>query len=202
MSGKKNLFFVHIPCNAGEFVKKNYGYAVASSDDFEHLNTFSKFHKSLGDYTPFCVVRNPYERLQTVYQRQSQKNTEEQKKIFPTFEHFILAELFNANTLKERTSQSSHNKSIAKRTMMQGLVLDPSYLFTQNIPKENFIKFETLQGSLTEFLNKHNIEVGDNWDKVNKTKRKTFGGWTNQMKNVVQNFYKLDFETYGYSDGI
>lgn len=195
---KKDLFFVHIPKNAGEFVKHNYGYAVYTNDDF-NLPIHAKFADAKRkDLTPFAIVRDPYQRLESQYYYQKSLDRVMADMYFPTFERYILNKLFEKETLSERVRVGPQDKSSAKRRIFEGLILEPQTRFTGDISPENIIRYENFQTEFTLFLEKHNIEIGDDWRRVNKTRDRKTGGWTSQMKSIVRNYYELDFTTHGY----
>lgn len=196
---KKDLFFVHIPKNAGEFVKHNYGYAFYTSDDF-NLPVHSKFKESkqFGNFTPFAVVRNPFDRLQSQYHYQRSLDRAKFDQYFPSFEKYILNRLFEIETVRERVRTGPQDRVKAKRRIMEGLVLEPQTRFTGDIPPENILRYENFQEDFTNFLKRNDIEIGDDWRRVNKTPDKRSGGWTSQMQRIVREYFELDFTTHGY----
>jgi hypothetical protein len=201
MSGKKNIYFVHIPRNAGEFIKKNYGYAFYTSDDFG-LDKHAKFKDSPVSVVPFTIVRNPYERLESLYYSEKNKKHDMSDEFFPEFETYIKKRLFEKETLSDRIGKGNQNKVVAKRTILEGLVLEPQSRYTGDIPRENILYISDIKKELSLFLNKNDIEIGDDWSKVNATKSRSHGGWTSQMQSIVRDYFRNDFEAYGFDNVI
>ena len=87
---KTNLLFIHNPKTGGDFIRKNLGEYTYTNEDFNKRKhePFTQF--TVEGYKPWCVVRNPYTRLESHYNYMKFRDRELCDIVAPTFEQFVL----------------------------------------------------------------------------------------------------------------
>jgi hypothetical protein len=136
-------------------------------------------------YYKFCIVRNPYSRLQSVYYY----GINQHEKEFGTFKKFILA-------LPSRISDKVH---------LRGSHITPQILHTHIDGVsvcQSIGRFEELDTDLNAIKRDLKLEVTT--PRLNTQRNKQFrknAKWDHydrEMISVMQDVYGEDFETYGY----
>ena len=138
------------------------------------------------NYYKFSVVRNPYERLVSVYHYLIDQHTKE----FGSFEGYI-------NTLPNLVSQSnllkgSHHIAQSCYTHIEGQQICDYIAHFENLP--NSLNPVTSKLNLKTELGKHNVGRFYNWQV-----KPVPSYYTKEMINIVIELFKADFESYGYS---
>lgn len=175
----KNFFFIHIPKTGGTFVVKRIPQIQYAKKYF--LPTHSSYSDCkyiLENKIPFTVVRNPYTWLESFYYFNCFHHKEHKRNLdvikFNDFYSFI------------------YNKGFVYLGKKQHEYLGKSF------PKENILKTESLNSDLIEFFLRYGkaVEFSDEKVRVNENKRKI--KWTDEMKNIVYDYYSEDFHRFGY----
>lgn len=184
---QRRFLFIHIPKNAGTSVLKALGI------QFRHHSDCAVFEASdpalFRNCYKFCFVRNPYDRLVSVYTYlqgggagKVDKEFAELVKSYPDFESFVL------NYLNEYN-------------IHEHVLLKPQYLFIYGFNgdlKVDYIgRFENLEGDFGVVAEK--IGVKKRLTKYNASKRKNYAEYyTDALYSKVSRLYKRDFELFGY----
>lgn len=178
-------FFIHIPKNAGTSFIKQY------------CNDDQKGHWAVRDLNidpkkTVAIVRNPYDRLVSVYEYNKMK--ENYWHSFSNKTKYGIAPLYDFC--------SKHDFGDFVEAVTTGKLtnnhLQPQYtwvLTRDNKVETKIAKLENLNEDMTEIL-QTKIELGV----VNKSDRKKDWNeyYTKELKEKVYNFYKLDFLVFKY----
>lgn len=175
----KDFFFIHIPKTGGTFVEKRI-------PDLTYPGKLKlKTHATLNDCKNyidkkivFSVVRNPYDWLESFY----------------FFEH-------------TRSKVKKRNPEILKYKCFEDFILDNNFhilgicqhqYLDNSVPITNILKTESLNNDLKKFFGKYGIILNFSEERIRVNSNKQPVTWTTEMKNLVYNFYKEDFERFGY----
>jgi|TARA_Y100000310_G_scaffold330957_1_gene403644 hypothetical protein len=185
----EKIIFIHIPKTAGYTIgrclqeigvlKEGYGFS-------HHIarNIIKPHHRK---YIIFAVVRNPYDRLYSIYEFYRTNQTQRRdidKNV--TFEQFIMT-----------FEQKYYPKKIQFNTCFDFLTDESGNLMTTDI-----IKFENLAEEYNAFCKKYNIKNNLIKRNVNKSKNIDIDWsklYNDEMKCIVENIFYNDFETFDYS---
>ena len=179
-----SIIFIHIPKTAGFAIGRclrDIG-ALKHGYGFSHVIARRIVKQCDSKCVIMGVVRNPYDRLYSIYEFYRKKRTDIKKNV--TFENFIM-------------NYKNYEKYEWADTCYNYLTNKDGKLMTTDI-----IKFENLQTEYNMFCKKYNIEnnliernkndLKDNnvrWDKL----------YTEEMQKEVNRIFKNDFETFNYS---
>lgn len=184
----QNVVFVHVPKAAGmSVVNSLFGKEVGH-------NTYSFYEASIpaseiDDVYFFSFVRNPYSRLESAYNFLKQGGmqnycadrlmSEYIKNKYPSFEIFV----------KGFTCDSY---------VLQHIHFIPQVSFIPDLEKFDFIgKVENFSSDYQRLLNILNVNAPTRND--NKSKRHNGESeYTDELKEIVFDFYQQDFEQFGY----
>lgn len=194
---KKELRFIHITKNAGTFIEKTakthdifFGMHDNEyvTDMKKYSNEFSPWHrvfplldnKIKSKYDWFMVVRNPYDR--------------------------ILSEAYcNWDGIKA-DSKENFNKLLISRIKKRSTVgnhFTEQYKYLDNSVKIHIIKFENLIPELKKLYVMYNLDIDlDNKNKINKSqrvKKYTVNDFNEELIQLINKIYHLDFVNFGYS---
>lgn len=187
MFNNKNqkIIFIHIPKTAGfaiarcldkiNLLSDGYGYSHSTVKDI--INDTNK------DNIILAVVRNPYDRLYSIYDFYRKKRKDIKGSV--TFENFILT-----------YEKKYHKKKSQFNTCYNFLTIDDELIPT------DIIRFENLNMEYNKFCNKYNIE--NNLVVMNKNQLKNeeidfTKLYTKEMQRVIEKIFKNDFKTFNYS---
>jgi len=190
---KPNIFFVHIPKNAGNSIRplaRKLGVKVLTH------NIRRKNKRLLADYRnkrkihAFCISRNPYDRLVSAYHYLNNKTVhredlaDKEKYVTP----FVDFDDFIKNGLAQAAKEQLH--------------FLPQVFWVRNAegkPEvESVLRVEHLQGDFDRFcekmkLRKFTLQV------TNASKRKSWQDYySEETKAIVQQVYRDDFEFFNY----
>ena len=189
----KTLLFIHVPKCAGISICKAFGYTTSGH------GTIKSFSPDLyPHYYIFTFVRNPYSRLLSIYNYLKSggvnpQDSEDYKRYlseYKDFEDFIMVGLKN-------NSEFLFNQQHLK----------PQHYFTHlnnNTTPLNFIgKFESLKADFNQLLVNISQKNSDLWNNLpHENKGGTSKHWeeyySDAMKEIVYETYKLDFELFDY----
>ena len=176
----ENFFFIHIPKTGGTFVAKSIPNLTLSKHyDLPTHATYSDCKYHLDNKIVFSVVRNPYDWLESFY----------------FYEH-------TRSKVKKRNPEILKYKTFDKFVYEKGFInLGPrqhEYLH-RNIPLENILRTESLNLMLKKFFGKYGKDISVPNEKIRVNHLKSKINWTEEMKDLVQTYYKDDFELFGYS---
>ena len=193
----KNILFIHVPKTAGTTIEtalggrsKEHLYDASGKlpDQIvtrQHLFA-SEYRKYTGDAEydnlyKFSVVRNPYDRLVSAYHFISKNKYVPQKIKNMSFDEFVKATLPMSD--------------IERRYLFDGH-LEPQikYIDEDNI---KIFKFEKLKSCFTSLNKKFGPLVFEHHLKSDRRPWKKY--YTPELKELVYNFYKEDFDRFGYT---
>lgn len=212
---KKKILFVHIPKTAGTSIVSLFE-GNCNFNRFKHRDVRSKVKDF--DFS-FCVVRNPYDRLISLYNYQEYYNNF-------TFEDFVCL-LYKKYKKRDSIIQFIYKRrfvygsEIIKgifRTLIRKKISLPlakinknysivglsaannqSDWITENgkIVVDCVCRFENLSKDIKKVLKIAGIK--GKLPHLNKTKHKNYREYyTKKTKKMVQEIYKKDFELFGY----
>ena len=182
----ENIIFIHIPKTAGVAIshslrdigglKQGYG--------FSHQIARNIIKKKDRKCIIMAVVRNPYDRLYSIYEFYSKKRDDIDKNI--SFEEFIL--------------------TFEKKYYLSGPQFDTCFNFLidrdNKLMPTDILRFESLHDDYNLFCEKYKIKNNLIYRNVND-KKNTNIDWsklyTLQMRNIVERIFKMDFMTFNYS---
>ena len=197
---KHKILFIGIPKNASHGIL----YALSNLTDRHHDHTsyiqvYQEHDQELLDtYTSLAVVRNPYDRAYSCWNYLVQIEELEMKFNIHSFEEYIKAleskDHFNCTMLEEELTM--HELTYPQHkfiTFKNHILVDKVLRFEQLTQDWNDFKKEynkTAQFKITKDLKVHNsMEYKErDWTKV----------YTPEMYAIVNEFYKKDFELFGY----
>jgi hypothetical protein len=179
----KKIIFIHIPRCAGTSIKK---YLKTISNDWKdtpwhlRLNDYNTYYNiDLKDYYIFTCVRNPYDRLFSIYRfRRNIKKSENLQKI--KFKDWIYE---------------------IKKDIKWKRIKPQAYFLTciEDI-KIKVLKTESLQKDFNKVLKK--LELDKYKLKCENQLKKTKGFILDkQIDDIIYNKFKIDFETFEYRRG-
>ena len=204
---KSNIFFIHIPKNAGSAINKHfrdkYNILVGRHFFLKNRNKYKKIKKKYGisayhippsyfekDNNPydnkvlFCVVRNPYDRMVSefkFYNKFYKKNNNPSKE--------------NLNKFIKKIPKLIQGKKIK----YDGHLL-PQYKYLENIniKSENILKFENLDEDFNNFCSNNNLPI-HKLSKSNRTISKlSVEDLDQESKDIIYKIYEKDFKDFGY----
>lgn len=184
--GIKNIIFIHVPKTAGMAI----GHGFARDGHLKHGCNLThktarerKVQKNLvwdENTIVLGVVRNPYDRLWSVFEFYKKKMGSIDRKL--SFTDFIL-------TFEEKF----HPKGEQFNTCFNYLTdADGNFLTT------DIIRFENLEKEYDDFCKKYDIENTLRHDNKNDKKEKP-PEYTPEMREVVEKIFRKDLETFNYS---
>lgn len=181
-----NIIFIHIPKTAGYTIgrclrdigvlKKGYG--------FNHGIARKVVKKEDKECIIMAVVRNPYDRLYSIYEFYSKKRNNIDKSI--SFEKFVL--------------------TFEKDYYLRGEPFNTCFDFLSDSDNKlmptDILHFETLHNDYNLFCEKYKIKNNLIYRNINYEKETNIS-WSNlytlQMRNIVERIFKLDLITFNYS---
>ena len=204
LSLQHKFLFVHIPKTGGNSIQK-----VLESYSEDQITTHQPFqdgkerfgiqnpqfayhkHSTLLEYkqliprdmyaplTKFTVVRNPWDRMVSLYFSPHSGRTKFDPNLFESV-------IKQAKPIEDYVSTSSWIKKITQKNPLQKTEID------------HFIKFENLQEEFTEVSNKLGLDVVP-LKKLNASERADFRSYyTPKLKELVQNKFKNEQDFFEY----
>lgn len=187
---KKKCIFIHIPKCAGTSVRKALGASSATRDHIDAKIYLKANPTRFGRYYKFTFVRNPWDRLVSVYEywKGGGNGTTDlyyQKLVrkLGSFENFVLCFL-------------------DEDVLYANLLLRPQYLFIYDYKNELMVdyvgRFETLQSSYAVVAD--SLRIDRQLDVANKSNRMAFKDYYRsvEVKSRVASLYKKDLTLLGY----
>jgi len=194
------ITFIHVPKNAGtsivNFFKRSY---KTQSLPTKHT-TWSQLPTEW-QHNTFCVVRNPYDRIVSLYKFQI-KVLERKQRLYPNFINPQLEELSKGfknyvmncqeTIFKKRLN---YKNTDAKWTNWQQL----KYL-SGNFEKINILRYENLEKDFTQLLIENRIKQNRPLQKLNVSRSnndyKQF--YDTETRKEVEKFYQEDIDILKY----
>ena len=191
-TGRHNCVFVHIPKTAGTSVLLKLTKKTISRDHCSYREYLTADIKKFNKYFKFSFVRNPYDRLVSVY-------------------HYLKSggngspgDLYYSKIINNHQEDFSAFVStfLNEYTIHEHLLFKPQYLFvcdhTGKLMVDYIGYFETLNSDFSYISRK--IGISGTLKKTNPSSR---GPWINYYKNQnigdkIYKLYKKDFEIFKY----
>lgn len=159
------------------------------------------------DYRKFCIVRNPFDRVVSLFHHKEKLNSESfQKKLKESqgvefYKKFLMyskqkIRSFSQNKFENYVMQiNPHRNRLA--TSINEFTCDSN----GSSLVDDILMFETLEVELPSYLkNIGLVEQLSQLPHLNKSRRKSYRKYYNQTtKNRVKNLYKYEIERFGYS---
>jgi chondroitin 4-sulfotransferase 11 len=179
---KLKCVFVHIPKTSGTSIKNTLGGFSTNLGYHERPKQIKRIApKEWEEYFKFTFVRNPYDRLYSIYSyyKMGQRVTLVDPSILPdTFEGFVLDLDTNLTKLGLNYNQ------------LDFLEEDVDYVG----------KYETLQESFDEICGKLGVEGKQlNHDRKSNRKNNYKDVYTEEMIKITSEYFKRDIETFNYT---
>jgi hypothetical protein len=133
------------------------------------------------DRETFAVVRNPYSRVESLYNFYKYKRDVVNKN--HSFRDFVIN--YDSYYNEAPTHPNHTFKTCFDYLSWEG-----------EIKTKHILKFETLQGDWKAFATKFNLPI--NLKHSNSNNKKEDVVWDDEMKGIIQEIYKNDFLTFNY----
>lgn len=175
------LRFIHITKTGGRSIIDTCGSRIfIPRVEGEHPHHVP-FQKDDLDRNTFAVVRNPYFRVESLYNFYKHKRdvvTED------TFRDFVLN--YDFYYQGENINHPKHTfKTCFDYTSWEG-----------EMKTKHILKFETIKKDWEELAKQSNLPLQLKHSNFNN--KKEIVEWDDEMRGIIQEIYKQDFETFGY----
>ena len=202
-----NLVFIHIPKCAGTTIEKILGTCTSrelygrtptprlgqytTPQHLTYLQLKDKLNINWSDYHAFSVVRNPYSRFVSEYNYRKDLFEKTKRPEFNprTFSNFI--ECLNKDASHRISAYDGH------------LETQSSFLKNETGSIESSVqifKFEDLTSCWAMLEEKTGVKYSiDLWSRKSNVEIPYQEFYTTETKNIIYNFYKEDFDNFGYS---
>ena len=179
-----HIIFLHVPKTAGVAIRnhlKNFGGPTCELwgihpiyGDLAHISqsklTNLVIVDNLKDYTTLCVVRNPYDRLVSVFNYLNTK---------PTFREFV----------DDLVSTPQETWKVHAR---------PQVTFVEDVSKTTVLHFETLKNDFAQLC--RSLKLPRHLSEEDMSEPRDYMSYYDaHTLEVVNRLYKNDFETFGYN---
>jgi hypothetical protein len=190
---KRNLYFVHIPKNAGNSIRpicRKENIKVITHNIRRQNKRLLANYRGEKSIHAFCVSRNPYDRVVSAYyyllnNKKHKHDIADRKKFIDPFADFSD---FVKNGLREAAEKQLH--------------FLPQVFWIKNregIPEiETILKMENLQNDFNHFCRDMNLKPRQ-LEFTNASQRKNWEGYFfEETRNIVFDIYNEDFEYFEY----
>lgn len=189
ISSKHKIVFVHIPKCAGTTIIKSFQKQWDSDiDDHQTMDELSLYLNENEDYFKFVVIRNPWERIASLY---SYFEIQKSKRVFKdlkdkyqtdTFEKFVLKLPILKQLYKPKTTFMSMSEYIGNHNY--NMIIDTS----------------ELDSKMFDIYTKFNKELRNKVRRFNVSENtmKHMQSYTPEMIEMVAKVYKDDIERFNY----
>lgn len=179
----KKIIFIHIPRCAGESIKEYLKTISADwKDNYKHLKLYEYeyYYKiNLKDYFIFTCVRNPYDRMFSLFR-------------------------YLKNKLKyKRLETLKFSEWVLNMENKKSFEINPqsAFLLHENNYEVVFLKSENLRKDFNKNIIKH-LGLEKHELNINNNLKKTKGyRLSDKMDDIIYNFYKIDFKSFKYKRG-
>lgn len=189
ISSKHKVVFVHIPKCAGTTVIKPFQEEWDSDiDDHQTMDELSLHLNKNEDYFKFVIIRNPWERIASLY---SYFEIPQLKRVF--------------KDLKDKYKTDTFEKFVLKLPILKELY-EPKTTFmsmSEYIGNHNYdmiIDASELDSKMFDIYTKFNKELRNNVRRFNMSKNtmKHMHSYTPEMIQMVYKVYKDDIDKFNY----
>lgn len=204
ISKKHKFIFIHIPKNAGtsiseclrNFTQEDKHWAVSSSTKHQTLNDLiaMKTEASLSkkifrdfsflEYYKFAIVRNPFDRMISLYDYLNKYKVRNEILKVSSFEEFV----------EELNNPSSWVNTLHSSTQQLNYIIDQN----GSIGVDNVVRFENLDKSI-DLIEKElgfNLELKRLNESKSRKSYKTF--YNNNTKKIIEDKFRDDLEIFNY----
>lgn len=202
-----NIIFIHVPKCAGTTIEKILGtctereyYALRKKAEqwnnktpqhLTYLELKNKLTINWSDYYTFSVVRNPYSRFVSEYNYRKDlfSKTKRPEHDPKTFSEFITNLSMGVN--ERILAFDGHLETQSSFLKNEANILESSI---------QIFKFEDLAPCWTMLEEKTGVAYSiDLWSRKSNVEIPYQEFYTPETKNIIYNFYKEDFDNFGYS---
>lgn len=188
----KNIF-IHIPKNAGASMMKKYFVSGPGHNTLKEI-----INQNCKDYFIWCFVRNPYDKLVSLYHFWQKHNSKSLQKFeHDNFKKFVFSiGKYITNDIDEYLSDKKY----------YNVGLQPQHIFIDNTLTNNIFvgRFENINDDWNKVVNNiekySKIKLSDkSLKKINTSKHKNYKNYyDNETRDFVYELYKKDFENFNY----
>ena len=204
MVKEKAVTFIRIPKNASTSLYEFFGDSNTVRDEYldgdnpMHLNIFASSHQSISELEiklgseilekpVLAVVRNPYDRLVSMY-------------FFA--KKYDLGKIYDIDTSEFSNFAKGFHYLSKDCNFFHAM---PQIGFIEHSEKDNFtvIKFEDLKEGISDFISKNKLSGtfdAENLESLNGTSHKHYSEYYNDKTiDIVKNMWGCDLECFSYS---
>ena len=180
----KKIIFIHIPrCGGGsikESLKEISDHWDSTPNNLQLKDYECRYKIELEDYFIFTCVRNPYDKLFSMFRYKK----------------------FKRQTLDTRDKNFNEwIVSLKQDKKWLGGIPQAAYLVTDKDVKIVLLRFEKLQKDFDDIMATLDFKEKQ-LDFINQLQKSRGFKLTAILENIVYNKYKIDFNTFGYERGI
>jgi hypothetical protein len=195
-TNKKNLYFVHIPKNAGNSIRqacKKQNIKVVSHNIRKRNKRLLAAHRRKKDLHAFCISRNPYDRIVSAYNYLMKEGKNKTKEDNIERDEYLKPYADFTDFVQNGLAHAAKNQ----------LHFLPQVFWIKNHsgkPEvETVLKMENLQDELNAFCNQMGFPP-KKLDITNTSHRKNTWEeyYTPETKKIVAEIYHEDFEFFDY----
>jgi chondroitin 4-sulfotransferase 11 len=202
-----NLIFIHVPKCAGTTIEKIIGACTSrelygqnptprlgqhtTPQHLSYLQLKDTLNVNWSDYHAFSVVRNPYSRFVSEYNYRKDLFEKTKRPEFNprTFSNFI--ECLSKDPSRRVSAYDGHLETQSSFLKNESGNIEPSI---------QIFKFEDLTSCWAMLEEKTGVKYSiDLWSRKSNVEIPYQEFYTSETKNIIYNFYKEDFDNFGYS---
>ena len=195
---ERKLLFLHIPKTAGKTIQTYFFGSSTPAPHLKSMDYLNKIHTQMPDYFVFSFVRNPWDRLVSLFvyiqNKPGPKNASEN--LFQTeARKLTLPQLIdNLSNIKDFFSQRKSDIHLMTIPQCKYLYDNSGRSVTKFVGR-----FETLQTDVYTVCDMINFPKKELLH-LNKTIHKSYREYyTDEMRKKVANFYQEDIDKFKYT---
>lgn len=201
-----NTIFIHNPRCAGTtiekilgtcspkeylFFKKNIKSGEKNPQYFTYLELKNNLDIKWDEFFVFSIVRNPYSRFVSEYNHRKHLFSKSRKQIYNPVNFATFVKSLDLSTSERVKMFDGHLETQTNFLKNQANVIEPSI---------RIFKFENLEPCLAMLEEKTGVSYKNYfWSKKSMDETPYQEFYTPETKSIVYNFYKEDFDNFGYN---